>query len=662
MGNRGCILLIASIFFIMNSNAQNVGIGTTTPNSSAQLDVSSTAKGFLTPRMSATQRTGIPSPAAGLLVYDTDSSSFAYYTGSNWFFLKGASSLANTWSTVGNSGTASYNFIGTTDNNPLRIRINNRPAGMIDASNKSIGFGDSALYSNTGYSNIAIGTGALVKNTGTDRSNLVAIGDSALYHNGAGATQPYHGIQNTAVGSKVLYSNTLGHNNTAYGFTALYSNTLGISNIAIGSGALYNNIAGSSNTAVGDAALSSNTNGSYNTALGNAALTLNVTGYENTAVGNAAMVGNTTGHSNTASGFQSLYSNTTGNYNTSNGDQALLFNTTGNGNTANGSSALYSNTTAFYNTAIGYQSLYSNTNGGENTATGYGSLYSNTTGYSNTANGRGSLYNNIDGNGNTANGYSALYSNTSGYYNTANGFTSLLLNTTGYYNTAYGINSLYSNSTGHHNVAVGNASLYTNADGNYNTAIGAYADVSASYLGDATAIGANAIANGYDKVVIGGPYSGTIVIGGYANWSNFSDGRFKENILEDVPGLSFISKLRPVTYQINTQMLVNHITHLMPDSIASRYKKTNTEYAAMHQKRFTGFVAQEVEQAAKELGYDFDGVNSPRNETDHYSISYASFVIPLVKAVQEQQQQIELLKKQNEILSKRLEALEDKNK
>jgi hypothetical protein len=205
-------------------------------------------------------------------------------------------------------------------------------------------------------------------------------------------------------------------------------------------------------------------------------------------------------------------------------------------------------------------------------------------------------------------------------------------------------------------VAVGTMALYSNAIGNYTTCVGANSNVNGQW-GDATAIGANAITTADDKVVIGGPYAGTIVIGGYANWTTFSDGRFKENIREDVPGLSFISKLKPVTYQINNEKLVNHITHLMPDSIASLYKKSNVEYAAMHKKIFTGFVAQDVEQAAKELGYDFDGVNAPRNETDHYSISYASFVMPLVKAVQEQQtiieqqqKQIDSLKKQNETI------------
>jgi hypothetical protein len=81
--------------------------------------------------------------------------------------------------------------------------------------------------------------------------------------------------------------------------------------------------------------------------------------------------------------------------------------------------------------------------------------------------------------------------------------------------------------------------------------------------------------------------------------------------------------------------------------------------------RRTGFIAQEVEQAALKAGYDFNGVNKPQTTTDHYSLSYESFVVPLVKAVQEQNKQIEDLKKTItlqqqalEELTKRLEKLE----
>ena len=55
----------------------------------------------------------------------------------------------------------------------------------------------------------------------------------------------------------------------------------------------------------------------------------------------------------------------------------------------------------------------------------------------------------------------------------------------------------------------------------------------------------------------------------------------------------------------------------------------------------TGFIAQEVEAAAKKVGFDFDGVSTPENETDLYGIRYAEFVVPLVKAMQEQQEMID---------------------
>jgi hypothetical protein len=45
-----------------------------------------------------------------------------------------------------------------------------------------------------------------------------------------------------------------------------------------------------------------------------------------------------------------------------------------------------------------------------------------------------------------------------------------------------------------------------------------------------------------------------------------------------------------------------------------------------------------VERAAKKSGYDFDGVKAPKTEKEYYSLSYSSFVVPLVKAVQEQQE------------------------
>ena len=73
---------------------------------------------------------------------------------------------------------------------------------------------------------------------------------------------------------------------------------------------------------------------------------------------------------------------------------------------------------------------------------------------------------------------------------------------------------------------------------------------------------------------------------------------------------------------------------------------------------FSGFIAQEVENAAKATGYDFSGIDKPKNENDIYGLRYAEFVVPLVKAVQEQQQMILELKKQNADLLNRILLLE----
>jgi len=60
-----------------------------------------------------------------------------------------------------------------------------------------------------------------------------------------------------------------------------------------------------------------------------------------------------------------------------------------------------------------------------------------------------------------------------------------------------------------------------------------------------------------------------------------------------------------------------------------------------------------VEEAAIELGFDFHGVDKPKNENSHYGLRYAEFVVPLVKAMQEQQAIIEKLEKRIEELEKK---------
>lgn len=85
------LLLVVILITVINAYAQtNVGIGTTTPAASAALDITSTSKGILIPRMTASQRTAITSPASGLLVYQTDGTAgFYYYNGTAWATLNG---------------------------------------------------------------------------------------------------------------------------------------------------------------------------------------------------------------------------------------------------------------------------------------------------------------------------------------------------------------------------------------------------------------------------------------------------------------------------------------------------------------------------------------------------------------------------------------------
>lgn len=80
-------LSAGGLFILLATHAQNVGIGTTTPHASAQVDITSTNKGFLLPRMTTTQRTGIINPVNGLLVYDSTAQRLYQYQNGIWRFL-----------------------------------------------------------------------------------------------------------------------------------------------------------------------------------------------------------------------------------------------------------------------------------------------------------------------------------------------------------------------------------------------------------------------------------------------------------------------------------------------------------------------------------------------------------------------------------------------
>ena len=340
----------------------------------------------------------------------------------------------------------------------------------------------------------------------------------------------------------------------------------------------------------------------------------------NTAGGSNALGRNTTGGGNTAFGFDALYSNTTGDANTAFGYGALVTNTTGGGNTAFGVEALLNNTTGPYNTASGVNALYSNTTGGVNTASGSSALFSNTTGDNNTASGGNALYSNTIGGDNTVSGFNALYSNTTGGGNTVSGSGALNNNTTGVENTASGF-----------------LAGLTNIAGNYNTFIGAGADANADYT-NGTALGAGALLFASNSIVLGN----TSIRAIYAHVSTMtaiSDRRRKKDIkaLDADLGLDFIEKLKPVSYRFSN------------GDETERY----------------GFIAQDLEQALPASLHDTIERSEPehgvalierQNDEDRtYRVSYGELFAPIVKSIQEQQQEITEMRQQNAELRRALE-------
>ncbi len=649
-------LVAAFLFFccVTGLRSQSVGIGTSTPDTSALLDIASTDKGILIPRMTTVQRNAIASPATGLMVYDTNLMGFWYYNGTAWQPVGGPD---DTWKMYGNTGTNSTHFLGTADDQPMRFRLNNLKSGTWDGANRNYSIGVGALDSiTTGKGNIAIGTKALFRNK--TQNGLIAIGDSSLYINTTG-------VQNTAIGIKALRSNTNGSRNTAFGFQALSSNT------------------GSGNSAIGNFALRLNTSGSSLVAVGDSSLYSNTTGVQNTAVGNQALRYNSYGSRNTAYGYQAL-SSSSASGNTAVGNSALRLNLSGNELVAVGDSSLYSNTSGLYNTAIGNSTLRRNVTGYQNVAIGPSALYFNTTGKRNTANGFRALYENTDGNDNVASGMWTLFHNTTGDNNVADGFSALANNITGSNNSAFGyeadvatgglINAAaigaramvadsnclvlgsiqgINGAASSVNVGIGITAPQTRlhivggSDANYTNTSGFFVTGNVStaniVIDDNEILARNNGAaaplylqvSGGDLKIGSGVPSYKLEVGsseaaktGGGSWIAASDERLKKNIRTFEDGLDVLKQIRPVQFSYNGQ-----------GGIAD---DTST---------FVGIIAQELKPVAPYMIGEFTYTAPDGQKENYMDYDGTAMTYILINAVKEQQAIIDQLKskQQNEL-------------
>jgi hypothetical protein len=127
------LIFIATVFLVINTHAQSVGIGTPTPNGSAQLDITSTSRGLLIPRMTSAQRLAITTPAAGLMVYETTTNAFWYFNGIVWNQIGtgGASPWAISGNNITNSNTGNVGVGTSTPNTDAILDINSSTKGVL---------------------------------------------------------------------------------------------------------------------------------------------------------------------------------------------------------------------------------------------------------------------------------------------------------------------------------------------------------------------------------------------------------------------------------------------------------------------------------------------------------------------------------------------------
>jgi hypothetical protein len=251
------------IFCLMAGIASGQGVAISedpnpTVDDAALLDIQSTTKGVLIPRMTSTQRTSISAPPQGLLVFDYETQSFWFHTGGDWTELVSDAANHNIHDA---DGDTKVQVEEATDEDILRIDLGGTERAVLQHDGDNLRFD---LFDDNG--NLFLGEGAGQVNDPFQKN----------------------GILNTFIGQGSGMGNTGGSYNTFLGKSSGSSNTLGRSNTFIGRSAGTESITGNYNTLLGSGAGASNTTGSSNLFAGYQAGYLNTTGAANVFVGNKA--------------------------------------------------------------------------------------------------------------------------------------------------------------------------------------------------------------------------------------------------------------------------------------------------------------------------------------------------------------------------------------
>jgi hypothetical protein len=150
------VFLILLSFVISIQVYGQTGIGTTTPNASAKLEIASTDKGLLIPRMTSTQKGNITSPANGLLIYQTD--------GVVGFYVNTGTSASPTWTRINIDWVRTGNDIAYTAGN---VSTTGTLTGGNSSASSLSGFGANInTQSGTTYTIDATDNGKVIQTTG----------------------------------------------------------------------------------------------------------------------------------------------------------------------------------------------------------------------------------------------------------------------------------------------------------------------------------------------------------------------------------------------------------------------------------------------------------------------------------------------------------------
>ncbi len=628
------------------------------PAPSAMLDVKSTDKGMLIPRMSSSQRTGIASPASGLLVFDNTTQSFWYFNGAEWDQL--ISGIHNSSQITDTDGDTKVMTEDNPDEDILRVKIAGIERIYIDSVHMDMLVPDSStiIGHKAGFDN------AILTDPGQDDQGKfnTFIGYYSGYNNNPDpfVSDPYD-FNN-------IYEGGSGSNNTFLGNKSGFSNSQGRNNLFVGS------MAGLNNTGQGDFVPGEGGSGSENTFLGFLSGNKNTRGHWNTFVGAYSGELNGTGVSNF---------NTQSSFNTYIGSYAGRFNQSGTRNTYVGSQSGgdIENNAGDKNVFIGSKAGFKN-KGIENVFVGTDAGFSPqgqfNSGNGNTFIGTDAGFNN-EGDNNVFAGNDAGNNNGSGDLNTIIGAgadvgSPSLINAIAIGSNArvdqsncltLGSISGINGATADVNVGIGTTSADTKlevqgsngvtsrltssngSDVNFdfkrigsdwrirNTTgllfFGQSNDELATVI-DVLRLGGGSVTPAADNTIALGALSlrwtGVFAVNGTIQTS---DEHLKKNIVQSYKGIETILKLKPVAFEWKDPEIDNEKTHL-------------------------GFLAQDLQKVLPEVVVDYEWKEIPDSGHKEWvpaeilGVNYSEITPVLVKAIQEQQQIIEKLQQKIEEL------------